>query len=47
MHCEYLDTTPLATSKIADDFKYKAIFVIGDEQVGQMSQVITVRALKQ
>lgn len=44
---EYLDTTPLAAGKIADDWKYKAIFVIADVQVGQMSQVITVRAMKQ
>lgn len=47
MRGEYLDTTPLAAGKIADDWKYKAIFVIADEQVGQMSQIITVRALKQ
>lgn len=44
---EYLDTTLLSAGKIADDWKYKAIFVIADEQVGQMSQVITVRAMKQ
>ena len=44
---EYLDTISLAAGRIADDYKYKAIFVIADEQVGQMSQVITVRAMKQ
>jgi|ERR1035437_200290 hypothetical protein len=47
VHFEYLDTMPLAAGKIADDFKYKAIYVIADEQVGQMSQVVTVRAMKQ
>jgi hypothetical protein len=44
---EYLDTTVLTAGKIADDWKYKAIFVIADEQVGQMSQAISVRAMKQ
>lgn len=44
---EYLDITALSPGKIADDWKYKAIFVIADQQVGQMSQVITVRAMKQ
>jgi hypothetical protein len=44
---EYLDTTPLAAGKVADDYKYKAIFVIADEQVGIMSQVLSVRAFKQ
>ena len=44
---EYLDTTPLATGKIADEWKYKAIYVIADTQVGLMSQILTVRAMKQ
>jgi hypothetical protein len=44
---EYVDTTVIGGGKIADDWKYKAIFVIADVQVGQMSQVVTVRAMKQ
>jgi hypothetical protein len=43
----YLDTSPLTPGKIADDWKYKAIFIVADEEVGQMSQVITVRVMNQ
>ncbi|HEY4798468.1 MAG TPA: hypothetical protein VII99_05250 [Bacteroidia bacterium] len=34
-------------AQIANGYKNKAIFVIADEQVGLMSQVITVQAMKQ
>jgi hypothetical protein len=44
---EYLDTTTLAAGKIVDDWKYKAIFIIADEQVGLSSEIITVRTMKQ
>jgi hypothetical protein len=47
IRCEYLDTTAIAAGKIAEDWKYKAIYIIADEQVGMMSQAITVRTLKQ
>ena len=39
---EYLDTTDLATGKVYDEWKYKAIYVVADTQVGLYSNVISV-----
>ncbi len=47
MKVDFLDTTALAPGKVTDDWKYKGIYVIADEQVGLMSEIITVRAAKQ
>ncbi len=47
LRAEYLDITVMAAGKISDTYKYKAIYVIADVQVGLMSQVITITAVKQ
>ncbi|HEY0029974.1 MAG TPA: hypothetical protein VGC65_04395 [Bacteroidia bacterium] len=44
---EFIDSTPIVAGKVADEFRYKAMFVIDDEQVGLMSQVFTITVLKQ
>lgn len=43
---EYIDVTSLAAGKIFDEWKYKAIYVIGDEQVGLFSKVTGVDVKK-
>ena len=43
---EYLDATPLATGKVYDEWKYKAIYIIADVQVGLYSQIISVDVKK-
>ncbi len=47
LRSEYIDLYPLAAGKIADEWKYKAMYVIGDEPVGLISQELTVVVLKQ
>ena len=47
LRAEFLDTTPLAIGKLIDDFKYKGIYVIADEQVGHISQMLTVKVFKE
>jgi len=44
---EYLDLTQPSGGKISDSFKYKGVYVIADQQVGQMSQVLTCTASRQ
>ena len=39
---EYLDITPMAANKVYDEWKYKAIFVISDTQVGLYSMVQSI-----
>jgi hypothetical protein len=39
---QYLDKTPLPAEAEFFEWKYKAIFVIADKQVGQMSNVVSV-----
>jgi hypothetical protein len=46
LRSEYLDITPLAVGKVAEEYKYKAVYVINDEQVGIMSQVFSITALR-
>lgn len=46
MRGEYLDITPLPSGKAAEEYKYKAVYVIGDAQVGVMSQVLSVTATR-
>jgi hypothetical protein len=43
---EYLDITPLAASKVYDEWKYKAIYIIADVQVGLYSNAISVDVKK-
>jgi hypothetical protein len=43
---EYLDITPLASNKVYDEWKYKAIYIIADVQVGLYSNVISVDVKK-
>jgi len=44
---EYLDLTQPSAGKISDSFKYKGVYVIADQQLGLMSQVLTCTASKQ
>lgn len=46
MRTEYLDITPIPAGKAAEEYKYKAVYVIGDAQVGVMSQVFSMMALR-
>jgi len=46
MRNEYLDVTPVPAGKAAEEYKYKAVYVIGDAQVGVMSQVFSITALR-
>ena len=46
MRNEYLDVTPVPAGKAAEEYKYKAVYVIGDTQVGVMSQVFSITALR-
>ena len=46
MRAEYLDVTPVPSGKVAEEFKYKAVFVIDDAQVGVMSQVFSITAMR-
>ena len=39
---EYLDITPMAANKVYDEWKYKAIFVISDAQVGLYSMIQSI-----
>lgn len=39
---EYLDITPIGTDKLLDEWKYKAVYVIADVQVGIYSKVTVV-----
>lgn len=43
---EYIDVAPLASGKIFDEWKYKAIYVISDEQVGLFSKITNVDVKK-
>lgn len=43
---EYLDITPMAATKVYDEWKYKGIFVIADIQVGLYSKVASVDVKK-
>ena len=46
MKNEYIDVTSLGAGKIFDEWKYKAIYVIADEQVGLFSQVSSIDVKK-
>lgn len=46
LRSEYLDVTPLPAGKLAEEYKYKAVYVIGDTPVGIMSQVFSITALR-
>jgi hypothetical protein len=39
---EYLDITPMAANKVYNEWKYKAIFVISDAQVGLYSMIQSI-----
>lgn len=39
---EYLDITPMAANKVYDEWKYKGIYVIADQQVGLYSIVQSI-----
>jgi hypothetical protein len=43
---EYIDMTVLAATKVFDEWKYKAIYVIGDSQVGLYSNVVSIDVKK-
>ncbi len=43
---EYIDVTSIGAGKIYDEWKYKAIYVIADEQVGLFSQVASIDVKK-
>ncbi|HEY0031004.1 MAG TPA: hypothetical protein VGC65_09620 [Bacteroidia bacterium] len=43
---EFIDQTPIADGKVADEFRYKAVYVINDDQVGKMSQIFAITVLK-
>jgi hypothetical protein len=43
---EYIDTTVLAATKVFDEWKYKAVYVIDDLQVGVFSKVTSVDVKK-
>jgi hypothetical protein len=43
---EYIDVTSLGTGKVFDEWKYKAIYVIADEQVGLFSIVMPIDVKK-
>jgi len=47
MRNEYIDVTNLAADKIIDEWHYKAIYVIGNTQVGQYSAVVDIMVKKQ
>jgi hypothetical protein len=42
MRNEYLDVTPLAAAKVVDQWSYKGIYVIADQQVGLYSGVVDI-----
>lgn len=46
MRTEYLDVTPVPSGKAAEEYRYKAVYVIDDAQVGVMSQVFSMTALR-
>ncbi len=46
MKNEYIDVATLAAGKIFDEWKYKAIYVISDEQVGLFSKITSVDVKK-
>lgn len=39
---EYLDITPMAANKVYDEWKYKGIYVIADQQVGLYSIIQSI-----
>lgn len=43
---EYLDVTPIAATKVFDEWSYKGIYVIADTQVGLYSKVTSVDVKK-
>ncbi len=43
---EYIDVTNLAANKVVDEWHYKAIYVIADQQVGQYSTVVDIMVKK-
>ena len=43
---EYIDITNLAANKVLDEWHYKAIYVIADQQVGQYSTVVDIMVKK-
>jgi hypothetical protein len=43
---EYIDVTNLAANKAVDEWHYKAIYVISDQQVGQYSTVVDIMVKK-
>lgn len=43
---EYIDVTNLAAHTVIDEWHYKAIYVIADQQVGLYSSVVDVRVKK-
>ncbi|MDF2448771.1 MAG: hypothetical protein K0R26_1275 [Bacteroidota bacterium] len=46
MRNEYMDTTPVASPKVFDEWQYKAIYVIADTQVGLYSSIVSVDVKK-
>lgn len=46
MRNEYLDITSIATGKVYDEWKYKAIYVIADTQVGLYSKITSIDVKK-
>lgn len=43
---EFIDTAVLAPSKVFDEWKYKAIYIIGNTPVGLYSNIVTVDVKK-
>lgn len=44
---DYIDTYPLPGGAVTATYRYKAIYRIGDEQVGQFSEPLTITVTKQ